>query len=191
MKYNNIDQVLKKQMYEQGITFLEGLSSDELEQIELVYNVILPKTFTSFYSKQLPIGNGFYNWRDFSEKNISEIKNKMTNYIIEGILFDIEYNDFWIDKWGDMPKSLKDKALILETELEKAPKLLPIFKHRFMVAETFSVGIDSPIISIVQSDIIFFGHNMTEYLEIEFLENKQTLVIEYPVINFWSDLIFQ
>lgn len=74
-------------MFEDIISFLKnkdikfdaGLEEEEFKKIEKIYNFNFPYSLRMFLSQALPVSRGFYNWRDLSSINVSEIKNMM-NY---------------------------------------------------------------------------------------------------------------
>ena len=189
LKIEKIQQILENK----EIELLNGLSDEEFKKIEKFYNIKFPKVLRILYKSFLP---NFYNWRDFSENNVKKIKNYL-NMPIEGILFDIENNGFWMDCFGEKtgnPEQDKAKAeeFFKNAKEEEVPKLIPIYSHRYV--PSFPDSIDVPIFSVMQTDIIYYGKNIENYFEHEFdnnynpeQESADLGIIEIP---FWSKLTF-
>lgn len=167
-----------------GIIFSNGLNNNEISQIETVYNIVFPDIYKQFLREKLPISNGFYNWRDFSEKNIktiSEIINKPTETLKE-LWSEIE----WSENWGNIPISENYKKNAIFSKIEKAPKIIPIYSHRYIPC----IGDDPPILSIYDTDVIYYGKNLVDYLNNEFFNHKiDNILKNYDYIPFWSDLM--
>lgn len=95
---------------------------------------------------------------------------------------------YWCDDWGEEPE---DEAVIskkVRERLKEAPKLLPIYAHRYMPMISDE---NPPIISIHDLDIIYYGKNLEDYLYVEF-GNKTQNEIEFENITpipFWSDIM--
>ena len=187
LKIEKIRQILENK----EIEILNGLSDEEFEKIEKFYNIKFPKVLKILYKSFLP---NLYNWRDFSEDNVEKIK-KYLNMPIEGILFDIQYNSFWMDCFGEKTGDIEQNKAKAEEYLknakeEEVPRLIPIYSHRYV--PSFPDSIDVPVFSVMQTDIIYYGKNIENYFEHEFGNNynpEQEIadlgVIEIP---FWSKL---
>ena len=181
-RYYDIISKLK----DRGVKFDKGISIQEINDIEKYYDVLFPFELKKLYSINLPISKGFYNWRDSSEENKKQIK-KALELPLQGLLTDLENGYFWCEKWGNQPSDVKDAKNILFRKYHEAPKLLPIFSHRYMPSIPQESHI--PIFSIMQSDIIYYGKDIISYLEIEFKIKKPNSNMTGKYINFWSDLI--
>lgn len=94
----------------------------------------------------------------------------------------IPNSDYWLEKLGEMPKIYKKRQEIIIKEYQKAPKIIPIYSHRFMpdIKEKFP-----PILSIHYSDIVYYGKNLNEYFMCEFgnLEIQKNMK-EYLYVPF-------
>lgn len=73
----------------------------------------------------------------------------------------------------------------------KAPKLVPIYSHRYMPFITEDDNI--PVFSIMQSDIIYYGENLISYLEVEFGFKKYNgySSFKFPAYQFLERLIIK
>ncbi|AOR25197.1 hypothetical protein BGI42_15735 (plasmid) [Clostridium taeniosporum] len=183
MNYIKIINALKNK----GIIFEKGLSKQEFNMIENFYGVNFPPDLKEFLSLALPISNKFINWRDMSEDNIKKIQDKL-EWPLEGIIFDIENNNFWYKNWGNKPDNFEEAIDICKKEMKKVPKLIPICSHRYIPSEPNESG--NPIFSIYQTDIIYYGEDLLSYLQLEF-NMKKYEDIDFDLIKeikFWVDL---
>lgn len=168
------------------IDLLPGLSEVEIRKIESLYHFSFPFPLESFLKEVLPINKGFYNWRDFSKENILCITSIME--APKNALTKMAKEVYWCEKWGEEPKSFKDKIEVVRTKVANAPNLIPIFAHRYMPVCNLQ---KPPIISVHGTDVIYYGEDLENYLEIEFGDRKQLSIklenIEH--VPFWSDLV--
>jgi hypothetical protein len=170
-----------------GVLFASGLTSSELRSIEATYQFRFPPDLRNFLRFALPVSNGFLNWRDASP---AEVQRSLL-WPYEGICFDIEHNGFWQDAWGPRPESLKAAFAIAKQAVAQAPTLIPILGHRYLPDRPHEA--DNPIFSIYQTDIIYYGRNLFDYLENEFGSYfgrpSYQLGDDIKPIEFWSDLV--
>ena len=181
------DRLIAK-LKEKEVEFECGLNEDEFSIIEKMYDIKFPPDLRTFLSSGLPISNHFINWRDVSESNVEKIKT-VIEWPLRGMIFDIEHNAFWYDAWGEKPTSIEDAIQKCKEEYAKVPKMIPICSHRYIPSEPLEEN--NPIFSIYQTDIIYYGENITKYLEIEF-RMKKYQEIDFDVIKeirFWSDIV--
>src|SRR5699024_2250541 len=78
------DRELIRKLEQNGDCFAEGLSDEELFDIQYEYNVNFPKSLRVFYKARLPSSYGFHKWRDLSKKNIKKYKTMM-NYPLDSV----------------------------------------------------------------------------------------------------------
>ena len=182
LMYEESIKLLKKQ----GVEFETGLTVEEIAKIQEIYKIIFPKSLKEFLTIVLPISKGFYNWRNFKQDNVRFIK-EIINRPIENV-DELAEEVYWCDDWGEEPKNEMENALIVRERLKSAPRLIPIYVHRYMpmIPED-----NPPVISIHDIDIIYYGENLEDYFKVEFGEKKQGK-IEFKNINpipFWSDIM--
>jgi hypothetical protein len=159
-----------------------------VEDIENNYQFKYPPDLRAFLMHTLPTSPRFPNWRDSDQTQII----KMLSWPYEGICFDIEFNNFWLSEWGIRPSTLPDAFAIAKQALEHAPKLIPVYGHRY-IPDTPSKA-DNPIFSIYQTDIIYYGADLTSYFKIEFSSPGFAIfaIQETDIeknIPFWTDLL--
>lgn len=78
-----------------GIKFEKGLTSDELLQIEKIYQIKLPKSLRDFFMTALLISRGFYNWRNVQDDNIQFIKRIINTPLLN--IYDMAEEVYWCD----------------------------------------------------------------------------------------------
>lgn len=162
----NIEKI-KEVLIKNNITLYDGLTDEEFEKIEKFYSIKFPISLRTLYKSFLP---EFYNWRDFSEENVNKIKYYL-NWPIEGILFDIQNNGFWKKCFGQRTNDINEnKKIALEflenSNNETVPKLIPVYAHRYVPC--YPDIMDIPVISVYQTDIVFYGKNLEDYFKSEF-----------------------
>ena len=162
----NIEKI-KEVLIKNNITLYDGLTDEEFEKIEKFYSIKFPISLRTLYKSFLP---EFYNWRDFSEENVNKIKYYL-NWPIEGILFDIQNNGFWKKCFGQITNDINEnKKIALEflenSNNETVPKLIPVYAHRYVPC--YPDIMDIPVISVYQTDIVFYGKNLEDYFKSEF-----------------------
>lgn len=155
-----------------GISFTKGLSDEEFIRIESTLGFRFPAEIRSFLACGLPVGEGFYNWRDLSIANVEKF-HAFSLSIDNAFRFDFENNTDELhnilgDRFSEMAKQKFCAKAVLDY-LHQSTKLIPFFAHRY-----FFDGMDNmPIVSFWQpTDTIFYGENFEDYLATEFLGKK-------------------
>ena len=173
--------------HSKGIPLEAGLTAAELSQIELENRFQFPPDLRRFLHEILPVGDKFPNWR----QNIgSGFLNKQDDWVVNGFLFDVEHNKMWFQEWGERPSELRDALYIARAYLQVAPRLIPIYSHRFIPVDPSEEG--NPILSVMQTDIICYGNDLSDYFckEFGFLRSKHLQFREtIKPIDFWGMFI--
>jgi hypothetical protein len=164
-----------------GLKFDPGLTDLEVEATEEKFNFRFPPDLRAFLQTALPAGKSFPNWRSGDETEIQERLSQP----LDGCLFDVEHNDFWLTEWGLRPELLADAFKIATEMIAEAPKLIPIYSHRFIPEEPHESG--NPIFSVHQMDIIYYGFDLDDYLRHEFdLPDRKKWPAKVRSIAFWN-----
>lgn len=190
----NIVETMKKS----GVKFDVGLTQEEIVKIESKFGFQFPPDLKLFYQTALPISANkdkgealFSPWRHaLHDETASQKISNFKEWVFEGILFDIVNNNFWMKGWGDTPSDSLKQHEIARQHFDAAPFLIPIYQHRCMPA--FPVETGNPVFSIWQTDIIYFGLDLTDYLQQEFklpISAQQSKSSVPKRIEFWSEMI--
>lgn len=127
---------------------------------------------------------GFYDWRV-----PSDVQGARED-VVRGIAFDVEQNAVWRDEWGARPASEEARIEVVRAQVAAAPRLLPLFGHRYLVGDPCRVG--NPVLSIHQTDIIVYGRDLRSYLLNE-LHRKLGVEPDFatppPDIPFWGNFL--
>lgn len=169
-----------------GVKVEAGLSVLELSMAEDCYGLKFPGSLHRFLSEALPVSKGFYNWRNFEEDNIRYIKSIISR--------PAECIDLYADEaewgygWGPEPKDREDRASIIREKLKQAPALIPVFSHRYMPVTGQD---DPPVLSVCGTDIIYYGADLKDYLEIEFGDKVQQDIRFDKIrpVPFWTEIM--
>jgi len=181
---------IKNELTKKGIVLDSGLSNKEIVAIELQYAFNFPPDLKELLTNFLPVSERFPNWRKSLVDSTIEnsIKDKMY-WPFEGMLFDIENNEFWIEEWGKKPNDEDQRKNIAFLNYNTYPKLIPIYSHRYIPSEPNEAM--NPIFSVHQMDIIYYGTDLFNYFVSEFaLENtnqRSKTQDDIKPIRFWGE----
>lgn len=167
-----------------GIIFDKGLEEPEFMRIEKIYDISFPYAYKEFLSEAMPVSDGFYNWRNFTDNNTYMIKSMLElpfknvkKYISEIFFYEDEYKEL----------NEKDRNSEIIRRLSRAPKLIPIFAHRYV---PIYANDNPPVLSIHGIDIIYYGINLQDYFNKEFhIGEMVDESIGVERIPFWSELM--
>jgi len=166
------------------IVFADGLSEEELGRIESNFRFAFPPDLRVMLSVALPISKGFPDWRSAEAEDLET----MLDWPADGICFDISHNAFWFDGWGDRPLDTDTACSNAREHIADAPVLIPVYRHRYIPAQPSVAG--NPVFSVWQSDITYYGRDLTDYLNREFCaSDHRAPVTGTRRVPFWSDLI--
>jgi hypothetical protein len=161
-----------------------GLPVAEINAIEIALGFHLPPDFAYLLQHVQDPGAILFPWRNFRKADYDQ----SIAWIVSGLEFDIRENNLWLHRWGPRPAALAEAIEIARQDFASWPRLLPILGHRFLAADPCLA--DNPVFSIVQTDIVYYGQNLAQYLVNEFI--KQDWVHEprgqeIRHIDVWSD----
>ena len=157
-----------------------GMAQTEIDAVEEEFGVSFPQEYRAFLATlnapdkpalwylfkgetlhNAPTRHVFSDWVD----GLGDIKRAQDD-VISGILFDVEKGAFWHDDWGERPTDQSARKELITSMVEAAPKLIPLHSHRFLVA-----GLDlepTPVLSVMQSDVIYYTDSIEECLAADF-----------------------
>lgn len=166
-----------------GIAIGPGLSPEEFEHAERTFALRFPPDLRLLLGRGLPIGPKFPAWRTASDKHLRE----MIRWPLDGILFEVRAREFWPRAWGRRPRDYAAAKRIASAAVAVAPALVPVYSHRYLPSEPYEAG--NPVLSVYQSDVAYYGRNLSEYFANEFGSPRTPpIVTEVGRIRFWSDL---
>jgi hypothetical protein len=164
-----------------GVTIEPGLSDAEFDRIEASYGFRFPPDLRALLAAALPVSDQFPNWR---HDNDEELRWRLDGPA-DGIAFDVEENDFWMEEWGQRPADDRGAVEVALARVAKAPVLVPIFGHRYLPTDPPTEG--NPVFSVVQTDIIYAGTDLPDYLANEFgIPRPSWTRSAHRRIEFWS-----
>ena len=159
--------------------FQAGLTDAEVDQVENKFNFSFPPDLRSFLQANVPLWNS-PRWQTASVEEIQ----KWLDGPMEGVLWDVEHNEFWFPEWGARPQDLADALGLASAKIREAPMLIPILGHRYMPAQPNEAG--NPVLSIHQTDIIYYGFDLEDYLRHEFDLPRKDWPAQVKHIEFWE-----
>jgi hypothetical protein len=163
------------------LDFEPGLTDTEIEDIQTRFAFRFPPDLRAMLQTALPVGSGFPNWRENDEEQLRE----WLDAPIAGLCFDVEHNAFWDPQWGDRPSSLHDALEQCRALAATAPQLIPVYAHRYIPNEPMMSG--NPVFSVHQTDIIYYGFDLEDYLRHEFaLGDRKPWPDALRSIRFWD-----
>lgn len=158
----------------------EGYTQSELDDAQARYGLEFPPDLIALLRERRP-ANGL-DWRR-DDRRIRE----MLSWPLEGLLFDVENNSLWWPEWGERPGAPGERAEVLTKVVEAAPKLIPLYSHRYLPSQPHEAG--NPVFSVYQSDVIYYGADLDDYFKREFGDPRRPLPATIKRIPFWSDLV--
>jgi hypothetical protein len=158
-----------------------GYSQSELDAAQEKFGLVFPPDLIALLRDRRPPGG--HDWTG-DEGSI----RRMLEWPLEGLLFDVEYSGLWWPEWGERPDRAAERADVVSAVVAAAPKLIPIYGHRFIPEEPHEAG--NPVFSVHQSDIILYGTDLANYLDNEFSQpHRYELTGEVKPIRFWSQTV--
>jgi len=159
-----------------------GYSQAELESAERRFGLRFPPDLADLLRERRPAAG--YDWRT-DDGRIRQALGQP----LEGLQFDVEHNGLWWPEWGDRPATPGERAEAMRAIVEAAPRLIPIIGHRYIPESPHEAG--NPVFSVMQSDIVYYGADLADYLRRDFSPVPPQTPVERPGrhIPFWSDLV--
>lgn len=165
-----------------GAEIHEGLTPRELDEIEARFDFEFAADHRIFLGNGLPVGVQWPNWRDLS----GDLRDRLDRPI-RGVMFDVEYNDFWHPGWGPRPLDPIDAGAAAAAHLDVVPRLVPVYAHRYIPAGRGTHS--NPVLSVRQTDVIPYGSDLADYVIREFCGAPALPNADGQPVPFWSDLV--
>ena len=165
-----------------GVRLARGLSEAELVAVEDDLGFHFAADHRALLARALPNGSGWPDWR----RRDDEIRRRLQQPA-EGLAFDAVHNDFWPSSWGIRPTGSTAVSQAVRAAVRDIPVLVPFYRHRY-VAAAGTAG-PSPVFSVHQSDVIYYGRDLADYATREFGDRSGPIDTDgISPIPFWSDL---
>lgn len=160
---------------------VDGLSDSEIDDIQSKLGFAFPPDFRFYLSNasEPAIGNCF-SWWQFDKK---EYESHL-EWLLKGVLFDVEHNDIWLKRWGVRPDNRFDMISVVVDDFQSWPKLLP-FWGGYLPANPCEAG--NPVFSVKQTDVIYIGGNLADCLISRYLDYEGMQSRANKMIEVWSD----
>lgn len=167
-----------------GIELSEGLTGAEFDSVHERFGFHFNPDHRSFLATVLPLGDRWPDWRNGDDV---ELQTWMES-VAEGFIWDALHQNppFWPSSWGILPSSPEGIATTVRRELRAWPRLIPIYAHRFTPASPSPSG--SPVFSVWQTDIVYYGADLREYLtnELSFGQGRKAISPITVQVPYWS-----
>ena len=173
-----------------------GLTGTELARIERDYEFEFADDHRAFLTAGLPLngppqeGRAWHKpWPDWRDGDPGELRQQL-DWPIEGAFFDVVNNALWHPAWGQRPADTRKALNAARQHLAQAPKMIPIYGHRYLPAGRGTCG--HPVLSIHQTDIIVYGTDLADYITNEFSGSGWLISADWtppPMVRFWSDFL--
>ena len=168
-----------------------GLTEAEFAQVEASYGFTFADDHREFLAAALPVddepGRGWPDWRSGDPAEL----RRMLDWPVEGVLFDVEHNVMWDPTWGPRPHTVLQRLTVARRHLAHVPQLVPVHGHRYLPAGRGTSG--HPVLSVYQTDIIYYGLDLSDYIHQEFggpgLDRSDPAWNPVATAPFWRDFL--
>jgi len=167
-----------------GVALEPGLTEPEFAAVEERFGFEFADDHRALLAEVLPAGPSWPDWRNGDELEL----RRSAAWPVDGVLFDVQNNCFWHESWGERPSG--DDAAVEQAKAHLAivPRMIPVYSHRCLPAGRGSFG--NPVLSMYQTDIIYYGFDLLDYVAHEFYVRDPDRPWRHPKpIPFWSDLL--
>jgi hypothetical protein len=139
-----------------------GLTPAELDDVEDQFGFTFAADHRVFLTAGVPIGDRWPDWRCGDPDHL----RKRLDWPVDGVLYDVEHADLWLPEWGPQPRSMCNALSVARRHLATVPQLVPVCGHRYLPGIAGASGY--PVLSVYQTDIIYYGWDLRSYLRHEF-----------------------
>ena len=178
-----------------------GLTDAEFARIEREYGFTFADDHRAFLAAALPVNRvepvpenvvrtWDRPWPDWRDGDPAELRKQLA-WPIEGVLFDVEHNRLWAAEWGERPADMADALATARQALADVPTMVPVYGHRYLPSGAGTFG--HPVLSMYQTDIIFYGMDLVDYIHQEFggpgLDRTDPRWQPHATVEFWRDFV--
>ncbi|MDX8140656.1 hypothetical protein SK854_00920 [Lentzea sp. BCCO 10_0061] len=167
-----------------GVALEPGLTDAEFAEVEEGLGFEFADDHRALLAEVLPTGSSWMDWRS---ENL-DVLRRQCDWPVRGVLFDVENSDFWHESWGVRPSDVAEAVECAKEHLATVPRMIPVFSHRCLPAGRGTFG--NPVLSMHQTDIIYYGFDLLDYVAAEFyIRDPQRPWRTPKPIAFWDDLL--
>lgn len=162
---------------------MPGYSLTELQDVQARWTLRFPPDLVEMLQERRPLFPGALDWVTADPAVIQAA----LDWPFESFWFDVQHAAAWWPEWGDKPPAPGEQRARLKAIFAAAPRLIPVFGHRYLPEEPFERG--NPVFSVYQTDVICYGANLLDWLEREpggYYKKPWPAIKE---IRFWSDAL--
>ncbi|MCV7217843.1 hypothetical protein H7J51_21455 [Mycobacterium crocinum] len=159
------------------VTIEPGLTDDELAHIQHEFDFEFADDHRLFLSSGLPVGNSWPDWRSAPRRSLQQL----VRLPVDGILFAVEWREFWGADWGIRPPRMKDALRSANYHLARVPQLVPLHSNHYLPAGRGTSG--HPVLSVYQAAVSCCATDLSDYFD------PDPSRVPAPTVQFWSDLI--
>ncbi|MGW3389922.1 hypothetical protein [Streptomyces cinereoruber] len=153
-----------------------GLTEEELGRIEATYAFEFSPEHRTFLAAGLPVASPPEEgaaweqpWPDWRHADPDDLRDRL-EWPVREVLNDVAHGS-WHPALGPRPTSMGEAVEAARAVLAQAPRLVPVYAHRFIPAGRATPG--HPVLSVWGTDIICYGHNLADYIDREFGETDE------------------
>lgn len=170
-----------------------GLTAVEIERAERVFGIEMPPLWRRVLGLVHPVSlpvpprdpDGVLRWRPYPDWRLRDESTtaQLVRQPVDGVLFDVEYKDFWWLDWGGIPSDLAGRLSVAGEMLARAPRLTPLHGNLYVGSTD-----DSPVFSIHQTDLYVPALSLADLVDGR--GEKGLTPADYPIgrVRFWSEL---
>jgi hypothetical protein len=164
-----------------------GYTYAELDEIQVRWKLRFPPDLLKLLTLRRPLLSAGFDWIRTPRDEIEQI----LKWPSEGFTFDVLENRLWWPRWESKPRSFLAQARRFEKILASAPRPIPLGGHRYIPETPSEPG--NPVFSIYQSDVIYYGVDLADWLLREERGWTAGRLIDpsHPPkeIPFWSEVV--
>jgi hypothetical protein len=165
-----------------GARFAPGLTATELASAEARWDLRFCADHAEFLQLGMPVGEGWVDWRSAPEALVQARLDAPA----DGLLYDVEVNEFWPASWGRRPAEPAEALAFARGRVARWPRLVPLYGHRYLPPGPLPAP--APVLSVMQSDVIYYGADLLEWVQREFLGVPLPPPRDRPDLAAWSRL---
>jgi hypothetical protein len=177
-----------------------GLSDAEFVAIEGEYGFEFADDHRAFLAAGLPLNAPFEPtpgvtrtwerpWPEWRAADAAELRERL-DWPAEGVLRSVVDHGYWHPAWGARPDTAQAAVAAARRLVARAPRLVPIYAHRFLPAGRGTSG--HPVLSIWGTDVIRYGVDLVDYVDREFAQPRPDQSADRPsqaIVPFWRDFL--